>query len=237
MNMTKRIGIEINGVLRDTIGKFKQLYEQHMVGKHELEMVDKTFNVEFSEDSEEIVSLEENLDVKYFDYKIKSDVTSLNLMDHFSFPSKDDLYSFMYEDYTMELFGHSPSTEMNTFNLLNEIYYNLRDKYDILIVSDEIGKSKPSSLFFLSKFGCLIEKVLFYSEMTKNKMFDEVDILLTANPDLLLKKYEDKILIKFETEYNKHITSEFTIKSLSEFGDILNKINWKCSKYLMKTIM
>lgn len=220
-----KIGIEINGVLRDTIGKFRQLYEQHMVGKYELESVDKTFNVEFSGETEDIISLEENNEVKYFDYKIKSDVTSLNLLEHFSFPSKEDLYSFMYEDYTMELFGHAPSTEMNTFNLLNDVYYNLRDKYDLLIVSDEIGKSKPSSLFFLSKFGCLIEKILFYSEITKNKMFDEVDILLTSNPTLLLNKYDDKILIKFETDYNKQIPCNFTIKSLSEFEGILKKIN------------
>lgn len=223
--MTMKIGIEINGVLRDTIGKFTQLYEQHMVGKYELESVDKTFNIEFSGETEDIISLEENNEVKYFDYKIKSDVTSLNLLEHFSFPSKEDLYSFMYEDYTMELFGHAPSTEMNTFNLLNDMYYNLRDKYDLLIVSDEIGKSKPSSLFFLSKFGCLIEKILFYSEITKNKMFDEVDILLTSNPNLLLNKYDDKILIKFETDYNKQIPCNFTIKSLSEFEGILKKIN------------
>ncbi len=95
-----------------------------------------------------------------------------------------------------------------------------------MIVSDEIGRSKPSSLFFLSKFGCLIEKVLFYSEITKNKMFNEIDILLTSNPDLLLNKYENKILIKYETQYNKHIPSEFTIKSLSEFEEELKKINY-----------
>lgn len=224
--MTKRIGIEINGVLRDTIGKFKQLYDQHMVGKYEFESIDKTFNVEFSGDTEEIAKIDENIDVNYFEYKVISDVTSLNLLDHFSFPTKDDLYSFMYEEYTMELFGHAPSTEMTTFNTLNELYYDLRDNYDILIVSDEISKSKPSSLFFLSKFGCLIEKVLFYSEITKNKMFDEIDILLTSNPDLLLNKYENKILIKFETEYNKHISSEFTIKSLSEFEGIIKKITY-----------
>ena len=41
-------------------------------------------------------------------------------------------------------------------------------------------------LFFLSKFGCLIEKIKFYSNSTINSMWDEIDVLLTANPDLLL---------------------------------------------------
>lgn len=216
----KRIGIEINGVLRDTIGKFTQLYEKHMIDKSEVDSTNQTYLIDLSGNTE--LELAES----QFKYEILNDVTSLDLSSHFSFPSKDELYSFMYEEYTMELFGHAPSSEMLSFNILNDIYYNLRDTYDLMIVSDEIGRSKPSSLFFLSKFGCLIEKVLFYSEITKNKMFNEIDILLTSNPDLLLNKYENKILIKYETQYNKHIPSEFTIKSLSEFEEELKKINY-----------
>ena len=160
----KKIGIEINGVLRDTISKFTELYEKHLVDSHFNESTDKTYEIEFSGDTDEVIELNENVEVNNFEYKVLSPVTSLDLGSHFSFPSKDELYSFMYEEYTMELFGHAPTTEMLSFNLLNDIYYNLRDTYDLMIVSDEIGRSKPSSLFFLSKFGCLVEKVFFYSE-------------------------------------------------------------------------
>jgi hypothetical protein len=130
----------------------------------------------------------------------------------------------MYKEYTMELFGHAPSSEMNTFNILNELYYDLRDEYDLLIVSDEIGKSKPASLFFLSKFGCLLEKVVFYSETTKNDMWDNVDILITSNPDLILNKPKDKIVVKFLRDYNKNIKSELEISTLSDFNLLLKKI-------------
>jgi len=220
----KRIGIEINGVLRNTIGKFSDLYEKHLLGNTEYESVDKKYEITFSGDSEEITQIDDINTNDLFEYKVISPVTSLNLLNHFTFPSKDDLYNFLYEEYTMELFGHAPSSEMMTFNMLNDIYHNLRDKYDLLIVSDEIGKSKPSSLFFLSKFGCLLEKVFFYSEITKNNMWNEVDILLTANPDLLLNKPSNKIVIKYETEYNQDVDSKHSIKSLSEFEDKLNKI-------------
>jgi hypothetical protein len=221
--MTK-IGIEINGVLRDTISKFTELYEKHLVDTHFNESTDKTYEIEFSGDTDEVIELNENLEINNFEYKVLSPVTSLDLGSHFSFPSKDDLYSFMYEEYTMELFGHAPSTEMLSFNLLNDIYYNLRDTYDLMIVSDEIGRSKPSSLFFLSKFGCLVEKVFFYSEITKNDMLGEVDILLTANPDLLLNKPDNKIIIKFITDYNKNIKSEYEISSLSDLELTIKKI-------------
>jgi hypothetical protein len=221
--MTK-IGIEINGVLRDTISKFTELYEKHLVDTHFNESTDKTYEIEFSGDTDEVIEFNETIEVNNFEYKVLSPVTSLDLGSHFSFPSKDDLYSFMYEEYTMELFGHAPSTEMLSFNLLNDIYYNLRDTYDLMIVSDEIGRSKPSSLFFLSKFGCLVEKVFFYSEITKNDMLGEVDILLTANPDLLLNKPDNKIIIKFITDYNKNIKSEYEISSLSDLELTIKKI-------------
>ena len=46
--MTKRIGIEINGVLRDTIEKFKQVYQKHLVDYNDVEVIDKTYELEFS---------------------------------------------------------------------------------------------------------------------------------------------------------------------------------------------
>jgi hypothetical protein len=52
-------------------------------------------------------------------------------------------------------------------------------------------------------------------------MWDSIDILLTSNPALLLNHPEDKILIKYETQYNKDIVSEHTIKSIKE---LKNKI-------------
>lgn len=214
-----RIGIELNGVLRDTISKLTQVYEKHMVEEMSDEMI-KTY--ETTIDSEDYIDMSFNeLDFKY---EIKSPVTSLNLMDHFSFKDKDELYSFLYEEFPMQIFGHAPSTELTSFNDLNEVYYKLRDDHDLMIVSDEIGRSKPASLFFLSKFGCLIEKVKFYSNTTINSMWNEVDVLLTSNPDLLLSNLNNKIIIKYETEYNKQINSKYSITKIKELVDVMNTI-------------
>jgi hypothetical protein len=51
----------------------------------------------------------------------------------------------------------------------------------------------------------LIENIIFYSEQTKNNMLDSIDVLLTANPDLLLKEVDNLKIIKYEQEYNKNI--------------------------------
>jgi hypothetical protein len=209
-----RVGIELNGVLRDTISKMTQVYEKHMVEEMADEII-KTY--ETTVDSEDYIEMSFNeVDFKY---EIKSPVTSLNLMDHFSFKDKDELYNFLYEEFPMQIFGHAPSTELTSFNDLNDIYYKLRDDHDLII-----GRSKPASLFFLSKFGCLIEKVKFYSNSTINSMWGEIDILLTSNPDLLLRYPDNKIIIKYETEYNKQINTEYSITKIKELEDILNTI-------------
>lgn len=196
-----RIGVELNGVLRNTLGKIEQTYQKFMI--------DKTDGIE-SDDS--------------FEYKIVKPIDTLEVKNHFTFKDDEELFSFLYEEFPMEIFGHAQSTEYSTFNDLNDIYFKLRNEHDFVIVSDEIGKSKPSSLFFLSKFVCEFEKVKFYSNSTINSMWDEIDILLTANPALLLNHPEDKILIKYNTEYNKEISSGIEINQIKELEEVIKNL-------------
>ena len=200
-----RIGIEINGVLRDTLKKIQQEYEKWYVDNP------------FKEETE-------------FKYEVKSDLTSLVISDHLAFQNEDEVYDFVYNEHTMEIFGHSPSTEINSMNLLNDFYLDMRDDYDIIIVSNEMGKSKPASLFFLSKFGCLVESVKFYSESTINNLWNSIDVLLTANPNLLLNYPETKYVIKYETTYNSEINSEHTISSLKELKNKILEIYGKSTR-------
>lgn len=55
-------------------------------------------------------------------------------------------------------------------------------------------------------------------------MWDEIDVLLTANPSLLLNYPSDKIIIKYETEYNKHIQNQNTITTIKDFENKLKEI-------------
>ena len=219
-----KIGIDINGVLRDTIGKFEQTYEKFMIEKNEeidnlmtLELSGDTFN----EDSFKVI---DEIKKSEFKYEKLSEITSLNLTSHYSFKDKDEYYNFLYEEFAMAIFGHAGSSEYSTFNYLNEIYNNLRENNEIVIVSDEIGKSKPATLFFLSKFGCLVEQINFFNSKTENNILNDLDILLTSNPNLLLKKYDKTKVIKFDTVYNSTIETKYSIKSLSEFEDKLKEI-------------
>ncbi len=197
-----RIGIELNGVLRDTLKKIQQEYEKWYI--------ENPFRDENEDDN--------------FQYEVLSNLTSLDISKHLKFKNEDELYDFLYKEHTMEIFGHAGSVEPSGLLDLNDFYLDMRDSHDIIIVSDEIGKSKPASLFFISKFGCLVESVKFYSESTINSLWDSVDILLTANPKLLLNHPKDKNVIKFKTTYNNDIESNFNISSLKELKTKIQEI-------------
>jgi hypothetical protein len=195
-----KIGIEVNGVLRDTIDKFKTTYEKFLIDN----------NLENSESETP------------FDYKVTEPIDSLDLMSHFSFPTKEEMFSFMFEDCPMEIFGHSPSSEMTTFSDLNEIYIKHRDKIEFTIISDEISKSKPATLFFLSKFSCQFERVIFYNEITKNQILNDFDLIVTSNPDIIIN-YNNKV-IKYKTLYNEKINSSKTIEKIKELDEIITNL-------------
>jgi hypothetical protein len=199
-----RIGVEINNVLRNTLGRIQEVYEKCYIDNP---YVDESV-----------------------ERKVISDVTTLNIFSHLLFNNEDEVYDFLYKEYTMEIFGHAGSTEMSGMMDFNDFYLEMRDNHDIIVVSDEIGKSKPASLFFLSKFGCLVETIKFYSEQTKNQMWDSIDILLTSNPDLLLNKPTDKIIIKYITEYNCDIDVEHEIKNIKELKQKITEIYDKSIK-------
>jgi hypothetical protein len=193
-----RIGIEINGVLRDTLKKISEVYEKWYI--------ENPYRDEESKG------------------EIISELNSLEIMKHLKFKDEDELYNFLYKEYTMEIFGHAGSVEYNGMNDLNDFYIDMRDRHDIMVVSDEMGKSKPASLFFLSKFGCLTESIKFYSESTINSLWSSVDVLLTANPNLLLNHSDSVIVIKYETSYNKDIESKHSITTLKELKSKIEEI-------------
>lgn len=191
-----KIAIEINGVLRDTVKKIEQVYEKFYV--------------------ENILN-----EKRDFEYEILSPITSLKLQDHLKFKDNDELYDFLYTEHCMEIFGHASSTEYSTFIDLNDFYVDMRNNHDILLISDEIAKSKPATLFFLSKFGCQVEKIVFYSQFTLQTVWNEIDLLLTANPDLLLNHPTDKKIIKYNTNYNTNITDLPNINNIKELKNLI----------------
>ena len=193
-----RLAIDVDGVLRDTFLKIEQIYQKFFID--ELELVDDDFS-----------------------YEIKKPFDTPNYENHFLFKNEEEYISFLYEEFAMQIFGHAPSSEMSTFHVLSDIYKKYKDKVQFILISKQVGKTKPATLFFISKFGCEIDKVVFYNKLTSDTIWDEFDILLTANPELLTPN-DNKTLIKYETSYNSDINSDNSISSLRELEEKLENI-------------
>jgi len=211
-----KIAFDLNGVIRDIFLKTEQVYTKFYLEEKDDEVVS-----EYNEDTEK---WEENSSEDIFEYGLNLPVTSMDLINHFKFETPEDLYNFFYVDFPMNIFGHSPSISGNTFNILNDLYVDHRDNNQIYIISDEIGKSKPATLFFLSKYGCLIENIKFYSKSTLGDTFSEFDVIITSNPDFLSKEDSNKKIIKINTTYNQEYDADFILDDISEVNDILKKI-------------
>lgn len=167
--------------------------------------------------------------VKYFieGYNHEFDLTDFEFWSNdlsivFPFKSKQSYYNFIYNDYAFELFGkcgvctRKLETELNdwTEKTLKDI--DTDEPIEVIFVSPkEYGLSIGNTYFFLSKIGTKIREVYFPTD--SQTVWDKCDILITANPDLLRNKPENKISIKIKFDYNKDVEADYTFKDLSTF--------------------
>jgi len=197
-----KIGITIDGVVRDFITKFESVY-------------DKYFPVELEDDKEEIEELPER------------DIKTLDLLEYFEFSGgTEELNKFLYVDSSLEVFGHAGETKLNSVEHLNQLHNLIEDMgHTPIIISKELNNSKPATLFFLSKLSSKVNNIIFVRDFEKK--WDHVDILITANPTTLDTKPSGKVGIKVINHYNKECDSDYTIIDLKELLDdkkILEKI-------------
>jgi len=145
------------------------------------------------------------------------DVKDFNLIKYFNFNNLTEYNKFLYSNSALEVFGHADQMEDNIMNHFNMFIMDINDEeeHSVKIVLREADKAIPSTLFFLSKFGCRIEEIKFVK--TYNEIWDEVDVLVTANPINLNNKPKDKLSIKIKSHYNVDSESDFELDSFMEF--------------------
>ena len=151
----------------------------------------------------------------------------------FNFKSKNEYNKFLYEDYVFQIFAEADACEnqlglnLNKWLLkLNDIDEDEDEPVDVMLSNiNEFNISIAFTYFFLSKIGTRIRKVFF--PIDKKEIWDNCDVLVTANPELLNDKPEDKKTIKINTDYNSECKSDFEYYFLSEFlreEEIINKL-------------
>lgn len=192
----KKVFISVSGVLRDTIAKISSEYRKYYI------------ETELEEGSEES-----------FEYNMVLPVDTCDLMNHYMFQSEDEFKNFLFIEFAMEIFGHSAPVYSGVFRDLSDLLKDHKE-LEITIVSDELGKGKPATLFFLSKNSCYVNDYSFYKKQNLPEKWEECDIWITSDCEVINTKPDGKTVIKVLTDYNKELESDYTIEKLNEVKDI-----------------
>tara|TARA_R100000664_G_scaffold31141_1_gene44450 strand:- start:8751 stop:9314 length:564 start_codon:yes stop_codon:yes gene_type:complete len=172
----------------------------------------------------DVISKLVKLNESYNEFTPEDGIPDLDLVKHLNFKNEEELINFMYIDCPLQLFGYAGEVEEgDSFTHLNDFYKKYRDEYEIVLVSEEIEKSKPATLVFLAKHGCLIDKIEFYPLHKSHLAWDKSDVFVTAQEEIIKHKKEGKTSIKFKNDYNNNITSDYTINSLKDLSEIIDE--------------
>jgi len=213
-----RIGISVNGVLRDFFGRIEDIHTKYFNPEDGQEVRVKDYDLEkwIWFPKEEIVRKEmefnPNFDMKEFLADENSDSQLVDVVD-----DEITVEDFVYDKCCLEIFGYANEIIDGAVQSINELELHLKmagKKHNIIITSREAGRSVPSTLFFLSKTGCMIQDIKF--TMGTTDCWEHVDIMITDHPEILNSKPEGKKVIKVEKPFNQEITSDYTIKSVKE---------------------
>jgi hypothetical protein len=132
--------------------------------------------------------------------------------------AKEVYNKFMYEDYVLEIHGTAPVMYKGMELHIDKFLNKYKDFADFIIISKENWFSIPPTLFFLSKMMSRFKEYRFVEDY-EEYWGDDIDLLITANPDVLLKRPTNKKFIKPSRPYNK-ILYEGEVKDILQLNDL-----------------
>jgi hypothetical protein len=213
-----KVGISINGVLRDFFGRIENIHTKYFNPEDGQEVQVKDYNLEkwLWFPKEEIVRKEmefnPNFDMKEFLADENSDNHLVEVVD-----DEITVEDFVYDKCCLEIFGYADEIVDGAVQSVNDLELHLKmtgKEHKMIITSREAGRSVPSTLFFLSKTGCMIQDIKF--TMGTTDCWEFVDIMVTDHPEILNSKPEGKKVIKIEKPFNQEIPADYTVKNVRE---------------------
>ena len=192
--------ISIDGVLRNTIQKFDYHYGESFI----------------------VSEIENETD---FEYGVTKPILNNNLLNSYKFQSRDEYEFFLFMEYPIEIFGHAGLSYSTTFTDLHKLLFDNKEHNFTLVGLNELGKSKPATLFFLSKNGFLGNSIKFIKTEDINHNWNLCDAWVTDNKKILDLCPENKTGIKFSTKYNGHFTYTKEITKLTEIQEPWSKFS------------
>ena len=210
-----KVGININGVLRDYFGKIEKTHTKYFNPEDGQEVVIKDYDLDkwlwFPKDDTVKKEMEFNPEFNVKDFM--ADENSDNKLVEVE-EEEITVEDFIYDKCCLEIFGYADESIDGAVQSINDLSLQTTGKHSMIITSREAGRGVSATLFFLSKTGCMIQDIKF--TLGTNDCWEFVDCMITDHPEILNSKPEGKISIKIEKPFNEEIPSDYTVRSVKE---------------------
>jgi len=212
-----KIGVSIDGVLRDFLGQVKETHLKYFPteeGEEEIEIKDYDLEkwVIFPEEKVKKGEMEFNPDFNEEDFLESGEDTKL-----IEVKDRVTLDEFLYEKCTVEIFGYANESISSAVETLNQLIID-NPKHEFILISREGGMAIPSTLFFLAKTKSSCPNIKFVKEYSK--VWDYVDVMITDHPKILTTKPINKLSIVVDKKYNEEVKQSGTrIKTIKEIDE------------------
>jgi hypothetical protein len=218
--MKKIVGLDIDEVFRAFIETFHHFYEKEFdlkkfdklgeqIDGYECDFHTNDLNklFEFKEIVKKTSILVSDIDVVYS--------SNPKFEDEEQFISKEmALNIFRYEDYLMELYGTCPKTYTHVGLDLNKLIEKYQDEYEFKFIIKDKRITIGPTLFFISTLRPVVSEYKFVNNF--KDVWNLCDLYITANPDFVEYKPNEKEIIMVNMPYNKNINIEKKIDKLSD---------------------
>lgn len=241
----KTIGINIDGIIRDSFNKFDSQYRKvfihnpSLVAMNEEDMSMREYTEEeIQEIDKRIADLEHEMitlpmdsadflnHYKFEEKEIKMTAESFLLhegevyeeapQNSIVISSEEALDNFMYEDYALQIFGQTEEIG-NAMEIVNKIQAMGIDtgKFDVVLLSTCKRKAVPATYSFLALKNCRVRKLVFINE--DYQKWDHCDILVDVMPEAIQAKPSNKVVVKINQDFNKWDEADYSYDNIRDF--------------------
>ena len=228
-----KIGISINGVLRDYFGQIEKTHTKYFPPK-DVENEDGTITegepIEVKDydlekwvifPKEEVEQAELVFDPNYDPFDKTNRENENEVLELVKKEENVTVQEFMYEKCTLEIFGSADETVPYAMKTLNDLILEYPE-HEFIVMSREGGLSVPSTYFFLSKTSCQCQNVKFVTNSKDH--WNYVDMMVTDHPDIIESKPENKTCVVIDKDFNKFLDDTDRINSIKDLRDILESL-------------
>jgi hypothetical protein len=211
-----RIGVSIDGVLRDLLGQIEETHKKYFFEGEEDSIEVKDYQLDkwvtFPEEEVSQGEMEFNPDFSEDEFLESEQNTEI-----VKISKKTTLPEFLYEKCTVEIFGYANETVSSAVETLNQIILK-NPRHEFILLSREGGLAIPSTLFFLAKTKSICSNIKFVTEYSR--VWDYVDVMITDHPEILNSKDKNKLSVVIDKPYNNDVNQNgVRVKTIKEIDE------------------